>query len=106
MSELKAQHASGKSGHIIDLIPTPPKDFIFSNFSRFTEVEQRTIRPGDYNDLLVAKFDTMNITETDYRTALREFLKDLTVWCDYTDVYGSRFSRYKVECKWYGRHFK
>lgn len=91
-------------GQLFELIPEPPEDYYFTNYSRFTKKEVRTVPPNSHNDLLVCKFDSDNETHLVYREQLRDFLKNIKIHCSYTDIYGSKFEDYVVDCKWYGRH--
>lgn len=104
--ELKFILENGQTGYIIDLIPKPPAGFFFSNFSKFTENQTRTIPPGESNDLIVIDFNNNEISHIEYREKLREFLKDLKIYLDYSDIYDSKFERYVVDCSWYGRYFE
>ena len=97
---------NGTTGHLIELIPDPPLDYTFNNFSKFSEDDWRTVPPGQSNDILICEFDVEDKVHSEFRKELRLFLKDVKLICDYTDVYHSTFKPYQAHCKWYGRHFE
>jgi hypothetical protein len=103
LTSLIARHPDGAEGQIIDILPSPPKGYLLSDFSRIRE--PRPIPPGNYSELLAADFDLAQAEAVQYRDDLRRFLKDLLIRCEYTDVYNSQFSPYEADCKWFGRHF-
>lgn len=99
----KAEAKTGvHTGHLMDLIPAPPKNVTFTNFNRIVQV--RPIRPGDHVDLLDLSINQNDPAAVRYRDDLREALGDMTVELTYTDVYGSRFKVYSQKLDWFHRH--
>jgi len=95
--------ADGRSGHLIDLIPTPPPGLLFTNFNRVQQI--RAIRPGDQIDLVDLSVDVHDPRAVAYRDELRRALGDMTVELTYTDVYDTRFPVYAIKLAWFHRHF-
>lgn len=104
IKEIVAKLKDSTLGQIVDVIPNPPEGYFFNNYSRFTKKETRTVPPNMHNDIIICKFDLDSKTDLKYRDELREFLKEITIHCSYTDIYNSKFDDYIVDCEWYGRH--
>ena len=90
---------SGRSGHLIDLIPMPPKGILFRNFNKIEQI--RGIRPGDEVDLLDLRIDVNDPVATKYRDELRRALGDMKVELTYTDVYNTHFPKYTLDLDWF-----
>lgn len=95
--------ADRRSGHLIDLVPTPPKGVVFRNFNRVEQI--RAIRPGDDVDLVDLRIDVNDPVAAKYRDELRRALGNMTVELTYTDIYDTRFPVYSRTLDWFLRHF-
>jgi hypothetical protein len=103
----KAQARSptdNRSGHLIDLIPTPPPGLFFKNFNRVQQI--RAIRPGNRVDLIDLSVVVDDATAVAYRDKLRRALGDMTLELTYTDVYDTRFPVYTIKLAWFHRHLR
>ena len=89
------------SGHLIDLIPSPPHGLYFNNFVKIKS--DRAVLPGKSITLIELIIDGSNVAEVSYRDQLRDFLGHLVVDVDYTDIYKSTFSTYKRDLTWFHR---
>lgn len=103
---LKKAHATSsadrRSGHLIDLVPTPPKGMVFRNFNRIDQT--RAVRPGDEVDLLDLRINVNDPVAARYRDELRRVLGNVTLELTYTDVYCTRFPVYSRTLDWFLRH--
>jgi hypothetical protein len=93
--------AEDRSGHLIDLIPTPPSGLFFKNFNRVEQV--RAILPGDEVDLVDLSIDVDDPKAVAYRDQLRHALGDTTVELTYTDIYDTYFPIYSIKLAWFHR---
>jgi hypothetical protein len=103
LQKVLASSPEGRSGHLIDLVPTPPPGMLFQNFNKIHQV--RAIRPGDEVELLVLPVDINNAPATGYRDTLRLALGTMTVELTYTDIYETKFPVYALKMIWFHRHF-
>jgi len=95
--------ADSRSGHLIDLIPTPPQGLVFKNFNRVKQI--RAIRPGGQVALVDLPVVVDDPGAVAYRDELRRALGDMTVELTYTDIYDTRFPVYAIRLAWFHRHF-
>jgi hypothetical protein len=90
------------SSHLIDLLPSHP-DFKWSNFSKF---EKFVIPPNGSETLIEIIGDGQNENFRDYITQLQYILKDVTITCEYSDIYNQVFPNVSINLHYcYGRHF-
>ncbi|MBI4588614.1 MAG: hypothetical protein HY725_07225 [Candidatus Rokubacteria bacterium] len=93
---------NSRSGHLIDLIPDPPPELVFTNFNRVHQI--RAIRPGDQVDLLDLAVGESDRRAAAYRDELRRALGNMTVELTYTDIYDTCFPVYAIKLAWFHRH--
>jgi hypothetical protein len=92
-----------RSGHLIDLIPTPPPGLFFKDFTRVSQ--HRAIRPGSQVTLVDFPVVIDDPTAIAYRDELRRTLGNITIELTYTDIYDTRFPAYTHMLTWFHRHF-
>ncbi len=91
-----------RCGSLVDLMPDSPPGFHFVNFAHIEA--ERSVLPGEAIVLLDAEIDLDEPSEIAYRDELRRVLSGCSVDVEYTDVYRSKFSVYRSNCSWFGRH--
>jgi len=89
------------SGHLIDLVPSPPGGLCFNNFVKVHP--GRAVLPGKSIDLVEIIIDEKSMVAVGYRDQLRNVLGHLVVDVEYTDIYESQFSTYERDLTWFHR---
>lgn len=91
------------ASNLIDLMPTHPS-VTWTNFSRF----QDFVIPVNEQEILIElKSDINSIEFNEFKTQVRKALKEITINCEYADIYNTKFKSEPVHLDYcYGRHFK
>lgn len=102
LNKVVSRHALKKlSGHLIDLVPTRPDHLYFDAFVKLHP--GRTLLAGERLELLKICIDEEAPKELTYRDELREFLGNVSVDVQYTDIYESSFPTYTRDLDWFHR---
>jgi hypothetical protein len=103
LKKVIALHEKEKlSGHLIDLVPSPPDNLFFNNFSKVSS--GIAVLPGNSLNLLDFGVDENDAKAVRYRDQLRDFLGNLVVQVEYTDIYELPFPIYMKDLTWFHRH--
>ncbi|MCC7333435.1 MAG: hypothetical protein IT232_12590 [Flavobacteriales bacterium] len=87
---------------LIDLMPSH-QTIKWTNFSKF---EEFVIPANETETLIEIKGDSNNKDFNDYKMQIRRALKDISISCEYADIYGQKFKSELVKLDYcYGRHF-
>jgi hypothetical protein len=102
LSNVICRHVKlGLSGHLIDLLPTPPDKL---HFDEFVKVHSgRALPPGECLDLIQLTVKKDEVHAVDYRDKLRDFLGNVSVEAEYTDIYETSFPTYTRVLDWFHR---
>jgi hypothetical protein len=101
----KNNRISSKTG-LIDIVPTDINNsVIWTDFA--SNFETRAIKAGERLYLLRLTFEEQaDQNQETIKTKLRNFLKDLTIELQYTDIYEKRTYKIVRELDWFGRHLE
>lgn len=87
---------------LIDLMPSHPT-IKWTNFSKF---EDFVIPANESETLIEIKGNSNNSDFIEYKNQIRRALKNITLECDFEDIYGQKFKSDKISLEYcYGRHF-
>ena len=90
------------ASNLIDLMPTDLK-VEWTNFSRFPDF---VIPVNEQETLIELKGDSNDEDFNHFKQQVRKALKDITINCDYADIYHTKFKSETIELNYcYGRHF-
>lgn len=90
------------SGHLIDIIPDQPDNLPFEDYTNIKP--GRAILPGGCINLIQLSIDEDDPHALTYRDELRDFLGNVSVRVNYTDIYDSWFKAYTRYLDWFQRH--
>lgn len=89
--------------NLIDLMPSS-SIIMWNNFSKF---EDFVIPANECETLIEIKGDIQNNNFNAFKEQIRTALKNVTIECEYSDIYGQKFKSEKIKLDYcYGRHFK
>ena len=91
---------------LIDIVPTDiNNNVIWTDFA--SNFDNRAIKAGERLYLLRLTFEEKaDQQQENIKTRLRNFLKDLTVELQYTDIYEKRTYTIERKLDWFGRHLE
>lgn len=92
---------------LIDIIPNDLNEqIVWSDFA--STIIGRTLKPGDRMYLIRLKIKEEEIDKEFYqkiKKSIREFLKNVKIVIEYTDIYEKNKYNISRKLEWFGRHF-
>ena len=102
-NKLKCSNTRLSASNLIDLMP-PSTAIKWTNFSKF---DSFVIPANDTETLIEIESKFTNENFQNHKKQIRQSLKDITIQCEYTDIYGKKFKTGEIKLDYcYGRHFK
>lgn len=102
-NKLEFKNKDATASNLIDLMPSH-KTIKWSNFSKFPDF----VIPVNEEELLIElNGDPNNDEFNQFKMEVRKALKDITINCDFEDIYKTKFKAEPFKLNnCYGRHFK
>ncbi|MFH7014861.1 hypothetical protein [Flavobacterium sp. FlaQc-47] len=102
-NKLEFKTKTETASNLIDLMPKH-STLKWTNFSRFPDF---VIPVNEQEILIELKGDLNNNEFNEFKTEVRKALKEITIYCDYADIYNTKFKSKPENLDYcYGRHFK
>lgn len=102
VKSIVVRNGSDTKESLVEWMPDLPKNIYWTAYA--APVSMRSILPGAEIVLLELRGDMDDPTFVNFRNECRRALSQLIVALEYTDIYGSEFSRYERPLSWFGRH--
>jgi hypothetical protein len=102
ITKLTVANGSERKNNVLDWMPGLPEGILWDTFT--TELEERSLAPGDEIILLELCGDPADSRFEEARDRCRDVLRTLSVEMEYIDIYNREMPKAQRSLSWFGRH--